>query len=912
MREDANSRICRLLVGAFSIIVPRENRAEWKREWLAELASHGSSTRRSLSAFWDAREMRASSVRSSRVRAAGAHAPRPGETHRRTNLVRDILEDAHFGLRAMRKAPALSAAILVILALGIGANAAIFSVVNAVILKPFPYDEPERIVVLWGSNPAEGWGKSRITAADYFDWEALNSTFETTAIFQSAAANLSGTGDPEQLLGARVSASYFDVLGVQPMLGRAFLPEENLPDADPVAILGYGLWRSRFGADPGVIDRDIYLDDLTFRVVGVMPEGVYPTFATTRATLPLRPDLNEIWMPMVYREERIGNRRSYVYGALGRLREGVSMEQAQADMDTVAAQLEQEYPESNQDDRVIVAAFHDEAVGEVRPALLMLLGAVAVVLLMACANVAGLLLARSSARNREVAIRRALGASRGRLVRQLLTESVSLAVLGGLLGVLVAYWGIRLVTALAPGSVPRLGEIGLDSGALAFALIVSVLTGLVFGLAPSLYLGRDEMRGSLQDGRATSVGSARQRLRGVLVIAEVALAVILVVAAGLLFKSFWRLQNVDRGFDESSTLQMMLVLPYNPYPERHAVVSFYDELAGRIETLPGVASVALTYDGPLGATWLDSFTVVGLPALDAGEVQSAWMRIISPEYFRTSGISLLRGRAFDGTERHDAPGVAVVNESFARTFLAADDAAVPKDPIGQRLSYATPNNIFPDEAPEEWEIVGIVSDVRFLGPDQESQPAFYVPFAQFPSWEMRVLVRTEGDPLALAAAVQEQVWAVDPNQPIWDIMTLDQALSSSVADRRLNLLLMGVFGVTSLLLAAIGIYGLLAFSVAQRTHEMGIRIALGARTASVLGLVVGQGISLVAIGIVTGLLGAFALTRVMASLLFEVSVTDPMVFGGAVLFLAGMALLACLVPARRATRVDPLVALRSE
>ena len=848
-----------------------------------------------------------------------------------------MLQDLKYAGKLLRKDKGFTLTSVVTLAICIGANAAIFSVVEGVVLRPFPYEKPDRIAVLWASNPAEGWEKSRITAADYFDWEALNSTFETTAIFQSAAANLTGNGDPEQLLGARVSASYFDVLGVQPILGRAFMPAENLPDADPVAILGYGIWRSRFGADPGVIGRDIYLDDLTFRVVGVMPEGVYPTFATTQATLPLRPDLNEIWMPMVYREERTGNRRSHVYGALGRLREGTSIEQAQADMDTIAAQLEREYPESNLDDRVIVARFHDEVVGEVRPALLMLLGAVALVLLVACANVAGLLLARSSARTREVAIRRALGASRGRLVRQLLTESVSLAVLGGLLGVAVAHWGIRLVTALAPGSVPRLDEIGLDSGVLAFTVVVSALTGLVFGLAPSLYTGRSDLRGSLQDGRATSVGSARQRLRAALVVAEVALAVILVVGAGLLFKSFWKIQSVDPGFDESNTLQLMLVLPYNPYPERHAVVSFYDELVGRLQTLPGVTAVATAYDGPLGATWLDSFSVVGQPPLEFGELQSAWMRIISPGYFRTAGISLLRGQAFDGSERYDAPGVAVVNESFVRTFLTASDSAAgaigdiepsrtigppgparatdpldPPDPIGQRLSYATPNKIFPGEAPEEWEIIGVVSDVRFLGPDQEPQPAFYVPFAQFPSWEMRVLLRTEGDPLALAAAVQEQVWAVDPNQPVWDITTLEQVLTTSVAGRRLNLLLMGIFGATSLILAAIGIYGLLAFSVAQRTHEMGIRIALGARRANVLKLVVGQGMVLVAIGIALGLLGAFALTRVMASMLFEVSVTDPIVFGAVVLSLAAVALLACVIPARRATRVDPLVSLRSE
>jgi putative ABC transport system permease protein len=876
-------------------------RPDWKREWLAELATHGSSPRRSLSAFWDAREVRA--TRATRIKKE-AHIGR----YRHSRLPHDLLEDARYGLRAMRNAPGLAAAVLVVMALGIGATAAIFSVVQGVVLRPFPYDEPERIVVLWGSNPTEGWQKSRITAADYFDWEVLNSTFEATAIFQSAAANLTGNGDPEQLLGARVSASYFDVLGVQPILGRAFLPAENLPDADPVAILGYGLWRSRFGADPDIIGRDIYLDDLTFRVVGVMPDGLYPTFATTSASLPLRPDLNEIWMPMVYREERTGNRRSHVYAALGRLRQGNSIDQAQADMDTIAAQLEQEYPESNQDDRVIVASFHDEAVGDVRPALLMLLGAVALVLLVACANVAGLLLARSSARTREVAIRRALGASRGRLVRQLLTESVSLAVLGGLLGIAVAHWGVRLVTAMAPGSVPRLGEIGLDTGVLAFTVLISVLTGLVFGLAPSMHTGQGDMRGSLQDGRATPAGASRQGLRSVLVVAEVALAVILVVGAGLLFKSFWKIQNVDPGFDESNTLQMMLVLPYNPYPGRQPVVDFYDELEGRLRSLPGVTSVASAYDGPLGATWLDSFTVVGQPPPEDGQALSAWMRIISPGYFRTVGISLLRGQAFDRSERHDGPGVAVVNESFVRTFLSADVS----DPIGQRLSYPTPNRIFPGEAPEEWEIVGVVSDVRFLGPDKDPEPAFYVPFSQFPSWEMRLLMRTESDPLSLTAAVQEQVWAVDPLQPVWDITTLEQVLSTSVADRRLNLLLMGIFGATALALATVGIYGLLAFSVAQRTHEMGIRIALGARRENVLRLVVGQGMTLVAAGLVVGLFGAFALTRVMASLLFEVSATDPVVFAAVALTLAVVALLACVLPARRATRVDPLVALRAE
>jgi putative ABC transport system permease protein len=464
------------------------------------------------------------------------------------------------------------------------------------------------------------------------------------------------------------------------------------------------------------------------------------------------------------------------------------------------------------------------------------------------------------------------------------------------------------VIALAPGSVPRLGEIGLDTGVLAFTVLISVLTGLMFGLAPSMHTGRSDLRGSLQDGRATSGGASRQRLRSVLVVAEVALAVILVVGAGLLFKSFWKIQNVNPGYDRSNTLQVMLVLPYNPYPGRQPVVDFYDELEGRLRSLPGVTSVASAYDGPLGATWLDSFFVPGQSPLEDGQAQSAWMRIISPGYFRTVGISLRRGRDFDGSERHDGPGVAVVNESFVRTFLSADAT----DPIGQRLGYSTPNRIFPGEAPEEWEIIGVVSDVRFLGPDKDPEPAFYVPFSQFPSWEMRLLMRTESDPLSLAAAVQEQVWAIDPLQPVWDITTLEQVLSTSVADRRLNLLLMGIFGATALALAAIGIYGLLAFSVAQRTHEMGIRIALGARRENVLKLVVGQGMTLVAAGLVVGLFGALVLTRVMASLLFEVSATDPVVFGAVALALEIVALLACVLPARRATRVDPLVALRAE
>jgi putative ABC transport system permease protein len=819
-------------------------------------------------------------------------------------MVDELTNDLLYAIRILLKKPGFTAMVVLTLGLGIGVNTAIFSVVQTVLLRPFPYEEPERLVVVWDRNLEEGRSNARVTAGDFFDWKEQNSVFEEMALLQSAAVTLVDADGAEQLLGARVSASYFPVLGVHPILGRAFSAEENEPGAEPVVILGYSLWRQRFGADPTIIGADINLDGTSTRVVGVMPEGLYPTFVSSHATLPLRQNLNDIWIPFHFDEWK-DDRVNHGYGALARLREGVSLNKAQADIDIIAARLGREYSKTNKGHKPRVLSFHDDIVGDVRPALLVLLGAVSLLLLTACANVGNFLLARFTTRRTELAIRQALGVGSGRLARQLLTETLLLAVVGGVLGIVFALWGVEILGALAPKGVPRLNEIGIDGGTLGFALAISLLAGIASGLAPSILAGRATEQGALKEGRGSSRGSGQQRLRRLLVVSEVTIAVVMVITAGLMVKSFRTLQQTDPGFEADNVLVMMVALPPT-YSDRNQITSFFGELLERLEALPGVRSVAAGWDSPLSASIESEFAIEGRPEPRDRKVHSAWLRIVTPKYFRTAAIHMLRGRTFNEYDREDTPKIAIVNEAFVQTHFGNED------PIGERLKMSTPPVDSTETASTVWEIVGIVSDVKFLGPETGTGPAIYLPFRQSPMEAMQIILATDEDPLRLAAAAREQVWDVDPKQPIMNVSTLESILESAIVARRFNLQVMGFFGVVALALALIGIHGLVVFSVAQRTHEMGIRIALGARTGDVIRLIVGEELSLVAVGVTAGLFCVFLIKRLLASLLFDVSPTDPTVVCAVIFGLVLMVLLACYIPARRAARIEPLVAIRSE
>ncbi|GMR24369.1 MAG: ABC transporter permease [Acidobacteriota bacterium] len=806
-----------------------------------------------------------------------------------------LVRDLRFGFRTLAKAPGFTAVVVLTLALGIGANTAIFSIVHGVLLKPLAFEAPERLLSLWEYSPDDAgrMRKTRATAANFFDWKAHNTAFEDMALFGSAGYNWTGDGEPEQLLGARVTASYFSVLGVEPLLGRGFLEED---DAD-VVILGYGLWQRRFGASQTVIGETLTLDGAPFEVIGVARPGVYPTWPQASARMQFLPVYQEIFVPMVLNEERRGNRNSHVYGVLARLNDDATIESARAEMDTIAKRLEQAYPKTNAGERVFMTPYLDELVGGARPALFVLLGAVGLVLLITCANMAGLLIARSTARRQEVAVRSALGASRLALIRQFLSESLLLAMTGGLLGLGLAVVGVEVLIGLSPQQVPRLAQSGLELPVLAFAFVATLVTGLLFGLAPALQLSKLE----LADGTRTT---SRQRLGRGLVIAEMTLAVVLLVGAGLLLQTFWRLGKVDLGFRSTNVLVAELALPVSSYSEPSKIARFFDELMARVESLPPVESVSIAYDHPLDSNWGDSFRIPGRGETE--ETLGATFRIVGEDYFRTMGIDVLRGRAFEELDDRDHPGAVIINVAFARRYFPDEDA------LGRSIITSTPRNTWGEPTPDSFEIVGIVKNIKFLGPDAADEPAFYVPARQFPLTDMVLVVRTSGDPASLAPRLRDTVWALDANLPIGNVTTMTRALDEALAQPRFNMLLLSVFGAAALALAAMGIYGLLAYDVTRRTSEIGIRMALGARSRDVVTLVVSQGVRLTMVGLALGLAAALLLTRVLSGLLFGVSTSDPATFAAVAVFLGAVALAASYIPARRATRIAPVTALRHE
>jgi putative ABC transport system permease protein len=725
------------------------------------------------------------------------------------------------------------------------------------------------------------------------DFEESSASFEELAFYASAQMAVTGSeGEPIHADAARITHDFLPTLGVRPAIGRDFLAEEDQAGAEPVVLLSDGFWASRFGYEPSILGKTVTLDGIEHTVVGIMPPGFDFPFE------------KQLWIPAVpvHVTDYRGQHRLMV---VGRLEAGVAMASAEEEMRAIAARLEEEYPESNTNRSARLEPLHETVVGDVRPALLVLLGAVGVVLLIVCVNVANLLLARGTSRAKEIAIRTALGAGRSRLVRQLLTESVMLALAGGALGVLLAYMGVDLLRAVIPAEIPRLDEVVVDGRVLGFALLVTVFTGLVFGLAPSVQGSKLDLQSSLKTGgRTSSQGSGRARLRQLLVVVEMALAVLLVVGAGLFINSFIKLQRVDSGYAARDVLVVPISLPSSRYTvsEWTKTISFFDRLMERTAALPGVESVGAGYQHPLAGGWETSFEIPGVFERPQGERPEARIRPITSEYFRTVGVPLKEGRTFTDHDDEHAPGVVIINESFARDFFP------DQSPIGHRLSRGP---WWPFQS-EEWEIVGVVGDVKMDGLSSSTPWAMYFPHKQFPFNEMFLLVRTDGDPLTLAGAVREEIWALDPDLPVENIRSLEQIRATSVAPQRFQTVLLGIFAALALVLAAVGVYGVLSYAVAQRTGEIGVRISLGARTTDVLTLVVSQGMKLSLIGLGLGLLGALAVTRLLSSLLFGVSPTDLGTFAAVSGALVLVALAACTIPALRASRVDPVIALRSE
>ena len=807
-----------------------------------------------------------------------------------------LLKDFRFAARTLWKNRAVTFVAVAALALGVGANTAVFSVVNAALLTPLPYHEPERLVRI--SEYSESIPQMSVSYPNFLDWRAQQTSFEVMAATQFANYNFSGGGEPERLQGRNVSPEFFSVFGVEPALGRAFTEEENRPGQGRVAVISHGLWQRRFGADPSILGRAVALSGEPYTVVGVAPAGFrFGTATDVYVPLGSVADKN-----LMMRDNHPG---IYVYA---RMKPGVTAEGAGQEMKTIAARLAAQYPDTNGGNSATVTTLGEFFVSNIRPSLLILLGAVGLVLLIACANVANLLLARAAARGREIAIRTALGASRLRVMRQLLVESVLLALAGGAAGLLLAVWSVDLIRSLAAGNLPPTAVIRLDSTVLLFTLGVSLLTGLVFGLAPAIQGSRADLNTSLKEGaRSQTGGAGRQRVRSALVVSEVALSLLLLVGAGLLVKSFMRLREARLGFEPRGllTMQVSRSVGKDEPPARAAL--YLEEMRARVGALPGVQAVAYSEGMPqLGA----AETLASVEGRPPSQAPLAVRYIASPGYLDAMGIRLLRGRFFDERDTARAPRVAVVDEAFARALFPGEE------PVGKYLAGFAAENVPPAE------IVGIVEHVNHYGLNQPepAAPQLYFAFRQLPEQVMAqvlsrgvlIAARTAGDPAALAPAVRRESQSIDPAQPLYSVNTMEEVVAQSIATQRLSTTLLGFFAVVALVLAGVGIYGVMSYAVTQRRHEIGVRLALGARPRDVLRMVVGQGMALTAAGLGLGLLGALALTRVLASLLYGVSTTDLYVFLSVPFALAAVALVANLVPARRAMRVDPMVALRYE
>lgn len=806
-----------------------------------------------------------------------------------------ILQDVRYGVRSLLKRPGSTLVALITLALGIGVNTAIFSVVDSILLRPLPFEDSERLVSIWEQGLGQGINQNEVAPANFFDLRNQTRWFEAIGAHGPQDINLTGAGEPERLTGELVTANVLSILGVKPALGRTFLANEDQPGQHRVVVLSDALWQRRFNRDPSIINHDIVLNGESFTVVGVMPRGFF---------YPLRE--TELWIPWAMEPEQAAGRGDHYLRLIARLKPGATLQQATAEVAAIGQRLAAEYPKTNEGLSFIVNSLHRDYVGDLRSPILIMFAAVGLVLLIACANVANLLLAQATTRRREIAIRMALGARRWTIVRQLLTESLLIATAGGVLAMLGAMWGVQALAKLLPDSLSKLQSVGVDARVLLFTFGVSVLTALVFGGVPALLAARAKPGETLSDvARDAAGGTAGRYVRRMLVVSEVALAVVLLVGAGLLIRTFQLLRQVNTGFSTDSVLTMKMVLPMPKYAKPEARRAFYDETLRKVQELPGIESAGMITFLPLSFSGMNfSFSVEGQTLPSDMKLPFALYRVVSPDYFRTLNIPLQRGRFFDSHDTPDSPPVIMISRQLAERYWPG------QDPIGKRLK------IGPVDSPNPWlNVVGVVGDVRQAGLYGDPRMDLYSPYAQ----ERRAFItprdlvlRTKGDAASVAASVRQAVWSVDKDQPISNVQTMDQVFSAAISQERFQALLLGLFAALALVLACVGLYGVISYSVAQRTHEIGVRMALGAQPGDVLKLVLRQGMGLTIVGLVVGIAIGSVATRVLSDMLFGVTARDPLTFVGVPALLLLVAFLACYIPARRATRIDPLVALRWE
>ena len=805
-------------------------------------------------------------------------------------MIQSLLSDLRYATRLLRQAPVFGAIAVIALALGIGANTAIFSTVHALLLRALPYGDPDRLVMVWEDSSYAGFPRNTPAPANYFDWKSQNQVFADMAATRGASANLTADGPPEQVFGRRVTPNFFDVLGVRPVLGRVFTEEEDRTDPNLV-LISYALWQRRFAGDPDVVNRTMLMNGVKFKILGVMPREFL-----------FRDRQVAFWTPAHFTPSDMRNRGSHYLNVVARLKPGVTIERAREEMQAIGRRLAHQYPDDNEKVGVVVVPLREELLGNTRLAVLVLAGAAGCVLLIACANLAGLLLARAVARQREMAVRAALGAGRGRLVRQMVTEGMLLSFLGGALGLGIARAGMIFLATLAPTGFAASDQPQLDGRLLAFTLGLTVLTGILFSIVPALQASRASLNDGLRQGGRGGIGGRRAATRDALVALEVAAALVLLVGAGLMLKTLSRLRAVDIGFRPDRLLTMRAILPAAKYKEPASRLAFYERVIEGARALPGVESAAYNSTLPfLSAGNTQSYRVEGRE-LPPGEPGDALLRVGSTSYLKTLGATLVEGRYPDERDGAGAPLVIVVNETLARRFWPRESA------LGRRVAMSG--------NPPVWRtIIGVVKDVRERGYELELKSGVYIPFPQFTgTWAQpeNIVLRTRGDPEALAGAMRKVIAGVDPEQPVSAVRTMDDILDRNVADRKQQMTLLSAFAGLALLLASIGLYGVLSYAVQQRRREIGLRMALGATARGVVRMVVARGLALTGVGLAIGLAGAAAATRAMKTMLFGVEAMDPGTFAGVSVLLGGIALLACWVPAWRASRVDPMVVLRDE